>query len=287
MPITNVKVIEHSKSFEGPELVSIELHYPRAIHSEMLRHGLHHGRSVSSSRAIPTRLLIEQVQDDPVIPEVFYKNEPGMSSWEPLEPKEQEAARTIWLQAAQQAVNSVKLLNDAKAHKQHINRLLEPFIQVHELITATSWINFFDLRTDRTAHPDIIDLALKIKNAIDKSKFKLLREGQWHRPYLAPYLDILDPTEHNIISVALCARLSYATYSNEDKLANSLDVLGSHKWITNQVDLASKLLEHRHMTPFEHVCRPLCRTNGEVPWCDHLYGWQTLRNKLRGWKDKC
>ena len=80
MPKTTVTVIADSVSPAGNRITSIECHYPRFIHAEMLRHGLLHARSVSSSRAIPTKLLIEQVGHDPVVPLAFGKNASGMVS---------------------------------------------------------------------------------------------------------------------------------------------------------------------------------------------------------------
>ena len=44
-------------------------------------------------------------------------------------------------------------------HKQHVNRLLEPFAWVEEVVTATEWQNFFSLRTDGNADPAIQAIA--------------------------------------------------------------------------------------------------------------------------------
>lgn len=284
MPQTNVKVIADSISESGYRITSIECHYPRFIHAEMLRHGLFHARSVSSSRAISTKLLIEQVATDPVIPLKFGKNQPGMVADNELDDDRQDIAKQIWIESAQNAARQARTLMKYDVHKQHVNRLLEPFIQVHELITATSWQNFLQLRLANNAQPEIQELANQIQDALASSQPKLLANDEWHLPYITDEIrKITAAGQYSLgyISAALCAKLSYSTYSHEQRMAESRETLGNDEWLRQQHEFANKLLENKHLTPFEHVAIPIT-----MGWNEQFYGWQSLRNILRGHLEK-
>jgi hypothetical protein len=212
-----------------------------------------------------------------------------MSAEFPLTPAAQSAAREIWFQSAFYAIRQAKLLNELEVHKEHVNRILEPYLMVRELVTATSWQNFLELRTNKEkATPAIVDLANQIEEAIAGSKYTVLKEGDWHLPYINNnYRDISNPKDWKNISVALCARLSYSTYSHEERMANSIHTLGKDAWIKKQIEFSNQLLMDKHLTPFEHVARPMPRVNGELLWVDQYCGWQSLRNYLRGFNERC
>ena len=71
------KIIAHSVSPQGKEIITFELEYPRIIHSELMTHRLF-SRNAASSRAIPVKTLIEMVRQDPAMPVRFGANQPGM-----------------------------------------------------------------------------------------------------------------------------------------------------------------------------------------------------------------
>jgi hypothetical protein len=176
--------------------------------------------------------------------------------------------------------NCAHKLSAVGLHKQHINRYLEPFIQVHELITATSWQNFLELRLANDAQPEIQELAGLIQQALAESTPKPLVENEFHLPYWTGDLDefgIIQPYQKTYLSAALCARLSYSTYSHARRMAESRETLGDEEWVLRQLEFAEKLLENKHLTPFEHIARPF-----KMGWCDSFYGWQSLRHILRG-----
>jgi hypothetical protein len=186
----------------------------------------------------------------------------------------------IWHQAAMATVEYAHQLCDFEVHKEHVNRLLEPFVQVHELITATSWQNFLELRLANDAQPEIQELAGIIQQALVESTPKPLGANEFHLPYWPDDLDefgIIQPYQKTYVAAALCARLSYSTYSHEQRMAESRETIGDEEWILRQLEFAEKLLENKHLTPFEHVARP-----SSVGWCDSFYGWQSLRHILRG-----
>src|SRR6202035_2540764 len=69
-------------------------------------------------------------------------------------------------------------------HKQIVNRLIEPFMHITVVCTATEYSNFFSLRCHEAAEPHINLLACRMRDAINASTPKLLKPGQWHLPFV-------------------------------------------------------------------------------------------------------
>ena len=61
----SAKVICDSISPAGVRLTTMELNYPRFIHSEFMTHRML-SRNASSSRAIPVEKMLKQVQENPL-----------------------------------------------------------------------------------------------------------------------------------------------------------------------------------------------------------------------------
>jgi hypothetical protein len=125
------------------------------------------------------------------------------------------------------------------------------------IVTATEWDNFFHLRDNAQAHPEIRKAAKLMRNVLASSEPIELRHGEWHKPLLdadtlAETFALFSPSEiaggaaHKHlrkISVARCARVSYLTH---DGVRN----------IQADVELHDRLLASGHLSPFEHVARP-------------------------------
>ena len=87
-------------------------------------------------------------------------------------------------------------------------------------------------------------LAEAMYDIIRESEPTLLREGEWHLPFIKEDELQLDLDTKKKISVARCARLSYMTFDNK------MD-------INKDIKLHDKLLESKHMSPFEHVAKAM------------------------------
>lgn len=235
-------------------LTTMELNYPRFIHSEFMTHRMF-SRNASSSRAIPVEKMLEQVQQNPAMPIHWGKNQPGMQAREEIEYI--DTAKYRWTLAAEQAIIYAAKLNSMGLHKQVVNRLLEPFQYIKVIVTATEWGNFFKLRLHEDAQPEIQELAKCMKEAMDTSIPVKLEYGEWHLPYVdrnefqingtysgLPYIEI-DYTRAIKCSVARCARVSYLNHDN------------TNPNIEKDLELASKLLKDGHMSPFEHQATPM------------------------------
>lgn len=201
----------------GIRIVSVECVYPRNIHAEVLRHRVF-SNGASSSRATPVTTILK---DANYVPRYWTLNQPGMVGKDGATEEQVKAAQTIWNNVRAYACGRAQVLADLGFHKQHINRLLEPFSYIRHLITATDWDNFFTLRLAPDADPVIQDLARAIKEAMTSST----PESNFiHLPYVSS--DDLKSLMHlglgpgydtaQKVSAARCARVSYMKHNGEE-----------------------------------------------------------------------
>ena len=241
----SAKVVAMSVHNYGPILTTLELRYPRFIHAEFMTHRMF-SRNASSSRAIPTKKMIEQVESNPAMPISWGKNRPGMQATEELSAEGIDHASHSWERAAREAAARAYDLQTLGVHKQIVNRILEPFQFITVVVTATEWDNFFNLRLHEDAQPEIYELARVMKEAMDNAEPEVLAsEGDWHLPYVD--MESFWGRQHDapLCSVARLARVSYL---NHDSTEPNVDV---------DVALHNRLLKAGHMSPFEHVARPV------------------------------
>lgn len=248
---TEAKIIEHSTTAEGHQLVTFQLKYPRFIHSEVMTHRVF-SRNASSSRAIPVAKMIAQVRDDPATPVHWGANQPGMQARQELTGAALESAKQEWALAAKQAANRAETMEQLGLHKQVANRILEPFQWMHVVLTTTELDNFFQLRDHKDADPNIEVLAKAMREALNGSVPSLLAPGEWHLPYVtgneeAAYnvFGLPDQTLQKI-SAARCARVSFLTHD------------GLKPDMTKDLDLFVKLAGGvpLHASPLEHQGTP-------------------------------
>lgn len=243
------EIVADSISPDGVRITSMLCVYPRFIHAEVLRHRVF-SSSVASSRAIPTEKLIEQVREDPFVPETFNERVQGMGVGEPLDERTQQAARAVWKNAADYAASYSDQLMGLGVDKSRVNRLLEPFLYVTHLITATEWSNFFALRDHPDAQPEFQKIARMMREVMDDSEPQHLEYGWWHLPFVTKeeLFVLCDAREQEqswkMASAGRCARVSY------DKQSESEDY-------DRSIFRAQSLIESGHMSPLEHVARPL------------------------------
>lgn len=256
MTIT-AKVIAHSTHEGCPDLITLELKYPRFIHSEFMTHRVF-SRNASSSRAIPVKRMIQDVLDDPAMPIEWGSNKPGMQAGEEIE--NIKLAKDAWEFALADAVSHAESLADLALHKQIVNRILEPFQHISVVCTATDWDNFFALRDHPAAQPEIRELARVMRNAIQGSVAVQLGWDEWHTPYLTGGYGVFADTPY---SAARCARVSYLNHD------------GSKSDYDKDLELSNLLRKERHASPFEHQARP---TPGERH--ANFNGWKSYRAEL-------
>lgn len=225
---------------------------------------VHNSRNASSSRAIPVKRLIEDVIRDTAMPIHWGKNQAGMQAREELTGHHLELAKTHWNDARDQAVRYAEALIEDGAHKQLVNRILEPFSHINVVVTATEWANFYALRRHADAQPEIKALADVMWEAQQASTPKPLKDGEWHLPYVdeedwrilgwsdARIAELLHTNIFQVeqkaairLSVARCARVSYLTH--DGKKPNIEDDLVLYDRLVGSVPL--------HASPAEHQAR--------------------------------
>jgi len=282
----------------GPRLTTFVLRYPRFIHSELMTHRVF-SRNAASSRAIPIQKMLQSVVDDPAMPVWWGKNQAGMQAreelsdddWDiisipgPVTPSSRQQAKDEWLRARDSAVVHVEALMKTGLHKQIANRILEPWAHIEVVLTGTEWTNFYALRNHPDAQPEFRVLAEMMLAAHNASQPRVLKEGQWHLPFVtaddyARYFPNLKSGESPApgdwlllkISAARCARVSYLKHD------------GASASLEEDRALFDRLMsgDVKHASPTEHQAKvPL---GGKI-WLEHesnLKGWVQFRKLIAG-----
>ena len=272
---------------EDPEtrLVTFQLTYPRYIHSELMTHRVF-SRNSQSSRAVPVRKLLEEAGNHHITPIHVGKHQSGMQAREEVSFDEQEQFFEDLEALAKVTCTYVNRWQQRGIAKQVVNRYLEPFIRNRVVVTSSYWGNFFSQRIHADAEPHIRKLAVMMKEAMDASESEWVDPSEtgiegYHLPYTLP-ADveaarefIKDNPKVSVegtlmkASVARCARVSYANHEGGNDLAK--DVI-----------LHDRLLQDRHMSPFEHVAWPkTINCNPTVDWSGNLSpDWVQYRKQV-------
>jgi hypothetical protein len=294
----SAKILADSVTSSGARLTTVEATYCRIIHSEVLTHRML-SRSSASSRAIPVTKLIGRVVEDPFIPEHIGKNQKGMQASEQISEEARKEAVEVWLEARDNAVMNARHMMELGVHKQVVNRIIEPWMWITVIISATEWDNFFALRCHEAAEPHFQKIAGMIREARDASVPRLLGTGQWHLPLvhtedIHPLMSEFDGAQGRRaavtlgtidgerpilngpdalwfydrlvrISVGRCARVSYLTHDGK-------------RDPSEDVRLHDDLMTKRplHASPAEHVALPQITPS----WSGNFYGFTQYRKTL-------
>lgn len=280
---TNItaKVICDSISEQGVRLTTFEIEYPRFILAELNTHR-QLSKNSSSSRAIPIKKMLSQIEDNMAMPVYWGKAKSGMQADGEVNEDNVWWYREKWKFAYDEVSYRVEQLSDLvegkegfmKAlHKQIPNRLIEPFQMMKTVITGTDWSNFFNLRIHPDAQPEICMLAYKMYKAMEESKPLGLKQGEWHLPYVEKdgkfgYIadqTILKLEEAIKYSAASCASVSYRTEGMTLEKADKI------------FDMLIKA-EVVHSSPFEHLATPIKPKYNELGYvrvnCSEPQSWE-------------
>lgn len=295
----HAKILLDSLAPCGARLTTWELRYPRMVHAELMTHRLL-SRNSASSRAIPNERLIAQVVDDPAMPVWWGKNQSGMQAREELSDvpvslcredgcgnppssidgcprwsftggvhdfrSDRQAAIDEWLFGRDEAVKLSRSLAATGLHKQIANRVIEPWMFITVIASATEWDNWYALRNHPDAQPEIAWIARLMHDAYEASEPQMLRVGDWHLPFIRPE-DCLTDADLRKVSVGRCARVSYLTH--DGRRAPDEDI-ALHDRLAGS--------SPGHWSPFEHVAQALA-----VPTpSGNFIGFKQYRKTFRG-----
>lgn len=285
----------------GTRLTTFELEYPRFIHSEFMTHRML-SKNSASSRAIPVKTNIDNIQKAPAMPIHWGKNQRGMqSNIENDTPiridDELYMGKEAWLKARDSAIKYATAFDLAGYHKQIVNRLIEPFQTIKVICSGTEYDNFFDLRRHSDAQPEIRALADMMFDALQLRQPRIVYSDVsqnssimrwWHLPYLSEEdLEGCEKygLENNIkpekvaiaLSSSLCAQVSYRK-ENRD--------------ISKALELFEKFSTSTpiHASPFEHIARPITDADRDLFDIDQsrfvthrTQNWEYWSGNFKGW----
>lgn len=299
----SAKIIADSVSVDGDRITTMQVTGHRFILAEFNTHRVL-SRNSASSRAIPLRKQLERIRADLAWPVTWPVEQKGMQGGEPLSAEDQHQVRNEWRMASEDAALAAERIGvKFGVHKSVANRLLEPFMQHTIVVTATAWDNFFALRTDADAQPEIRVLAEAMQAAYVESTPTQVRPFGWHLPYVDE--QDWEAMRHRTalgenmtpqmcqVSAARCARVSYLT--QEGKRDIEVDLGLYDRLVTDRV-AASKPV---HWSPLEHVATPWPANRqsqdlsfldgtgetwgvpvGHLPVVGNLLGWRSLRTEV-------
>ncbi len=294
------KILLDSISTGGRRLTTWELTYPRFVHAELMTHRLF-SRNSASSRAIPNEKLRQRVKDDPAMPLWWGKNQAGMQAREELSDdpwfgtyvdggprqgmSERDSARMEWLRARDLMLEASERLAKIGLHKQLCNRLIEPWMFITVIVSATTFDNWFHLRDHKDAQPEIAWVAREMHKVYKGTAPTELKIGEWHLPlvHVQDWIDAAalipgDPDRQTVIgmlkkvSVGRCARVSYLTHDGKRDLREDVAL---HDRLIAGMTTGDPL----HMSPFEHVAQALADPNEPS---GNFKGWKQYRKEFAG-----
>ena len=269
----SARVIADSVTPNGDRITTFEIKLHRYVLAEFNTHRVN-SRNFQSSRACPVEKMIANVIEDNVYPLHWGRKQKGMVADLEIDEADQLEAIAIWDEAREAAIGYVKRLLEIDVHKQVANRLLEPFMAITGIVTATDYSNFFDQRCHSDAQPEIRALAIAMRGAYEQSEPMLIRPNEgipWHIPFLKQedwelwheneltYQDLIK------ISVGRCARVSYLNHDGD-------------RSIKDDIKLHDRLLTSKppHFSPFEHIAEAMPNSDRYA----NFQGWQSYRNQL-------
>lgn len=273
----NAEIIEDNLCTDtGERLTSFVVTYPRFVHAELMTHRMF-SRNSSSSRAIPNTRMIANIEKDPVIPVWWGKNQKGMQAVEEISSEAKETAIEIWLATKDNMVEVAKHLTDLGMHKQIANRLLEPWMFITVLITATEYDNFFHLRSpleaelpqdgfdpNFPAQPEIQKISRMMLELYNGQTPTPVEVGYWHLPFVTKEeRETLSLDTRQKLSVARCARVSYLNHDGTQDPE-------SDKRLYMQLSTAG------HWSPFEHIAQ----AQESDARFGNLFGWRQYRKQF-------
>jgi hypothetical protein len=258
------EILADSENPRGERVTTVEIRLPLVIWAEFLTHRTL-CRNARSNRAVPSRVLIREVLDNPFVPQFWGSNRGGMQAGAELTGWRKSLARQAWLSARYPAVAAAWTMAKAGLHKQDANRVLSPWQWIDAVATGDrqAWRAFFALRHHPAADPKIRTIAEMIEASVKTSKPRELQWGQVHGPYYGDFQGNLSE-EEMWASAGACARVSYACFD------------GTHSDSENAA-LGRRLANEKpaHASPLEHVL--MATPNRHKQPGPVRGGWMSLR----------
>lgn len=288
-------ILASKNAVTGVTLYTFILNYPRMILPEVNTHRAL-SRNTASSRAIPAKKQRQKVLDTPFVPVNIGKNQRGMQAGDELEGWRRWAAIKTWEWSRYPAVFASWALENLGAHKQIVNRIVEPWTYTQQIVTATDLRNVFKLRKHPDAEPhfqivakqmydqvewvenwfdilgwggtSLMERRLHINNSTGVGTMQKLFPGEWHLPFVDDAeLQGNETGTLKDISSARCGRVSYLLPETQTR-SN----------MVRDLELCTRLTGGGHWSPFEHVATPTETTD----YIGNFKSWKQYRKEFDG-----
>ncbi len=262
--LITAKVIADSINETGQRLTTFELEFPRLILSECNTHGAIE-KNTSSSRAIPVAKMLDHILEQNLKPIYFGSKKSGMQAGNELTGEGLDFVKCVWGSSLESAVEYAEMLDKAGVAKEVTNRITEPYQLIKAVWSATDWDNWFNLRLEKDADPNICMLAYKMYEAMSKSKPQLLKKGEYHLPYVETVNAVKG--DKNESCKAYCHPNGYDFLKLEDAIKYSVASCAqvSYRSEGMTLDKAEKIWnmlvksEVVHASPLTHVATPISK----------------------------
>jgi hypothetical protein len=311
----SAEVIADSVSPEGQRISTLEVIMPRVLLAEMNTHRVF-SRNSASSRAIPTHRQIKGVLENPYIPSVWGKDQPGMQGTEPLtEIADIEAAETAWLHARDHSVlaavalmGGTEQLAYGSTGKKFTGQALE---EAEEL-----QIKIEELKRDSGF--EVPDLGFRMHK---QNPNRLLEPWVWHTIAITstewnnfyglrtdenaePHIQIVANKMLDAHRASTPEELDYSEWhlpyaTAEDKREYTTDLLvkmvvarcartsfetqRDKKTIQGELELYDRLTVNGHASPLEHPARPMFKEElKKSKFNGNFRGWWQHRSDVPG-----
>jgi len=257
------EIIQDSLNNWGNRLITFRLRYPRFIHSEMMTHRMF-SRNAASSRAIPLAANIANIEELGLAEPIFWtRNGPGMVATDEVDTGSIEGAKYVWQRVFEDGAKAgaLRMTDGYGIHKSISNRIIEPWVWMDVILSATEFDNFFELRIHPDAQPEIKKIAELMKRAMDASESMYLsNDEEWHVPFINRVRDPegnlryyhpqtgeeLNINSARMLSASICAQISFR--KENMSLEKAQDIF--HRLITS---------EPIHASPIEHQAKVMSR----------------------------
>lgn len=234
----HAKVIEDSINIDGIRATTLLITLPRIILPEMNTHRVF-SRNVASSRAKSYQRSKQDMLDKPYYPIEWHKKHRAMNGKKVTSQWTIFLANFIYSCSLRTQVFWANQLDRLGLHKEHCNRLIEPYMHIDYLVTSTEWKNFHNQRDHEDAHPAMQEVSKQIQKLMSYSEPILRGYKEWHLPFVTEE----EREQYDIntllrLSSARCARTSYSRFV---------------KNFDEDLTLFTRLIDNPpHMSPFEH-----------------------------------
>lgn len=252
-----VKVLLDSLNpYTGTRLTTLHCVYPQFIHQQVLTHRMF-SRNSSSLRAISFDRASEEFE---IVYPTWTEEKKGMQG--PIQDDKEliDYANSCVERMYKAVMLECNNLKDWGIHHQDINNYLRPFQNIHTVITATDFENFFNQRLHESTKPDMQRLAQLIYDALENS---YPEDRYRHIPMIddIKWIGKFSWDEIQLISAARLARISYFKWQDDPQ---------------KDLELAKKLIENNHPSPFEHIA--FAQQDNE--YYGNFKSWKQLRHIL-------